>query len=117
MIGFPLSEDKLEEKRIASLLWQSYPILVSELWDSAEKQSRGACVQTHTNSMAKSTHICVSARVFYSAYFSIMQKNSFVACCLKIPVFPLYIVGKAGKRWKLYSAKPSYLGHRDPRLL
>ncbi|CAO2610542.1 Liver carboxylesterase 1 [Lemmus lemmus] len=27
MIGFPLSEDKLEEKRIASLLWQSYPIL------------------------------------------------------------------------------------------
>lgn len=80
MIGFPLSEDKLEEKRIASLLWQSYPILVSELWDSAEKQSRGACIQTHTNSVAKSTHICVSARVFYSAYFSIMQKN--LICCL-----------------------------------
>ncbi|XP_075833040.1 liver carboxylesterase 1-like [Microtus pennsylvanicus] len=27
MIGFPLSEDKMDEKRIASLLWQSYPIL------------------------------------------------------------------------------------------
>ena len=92
MIGFPLSEDKLDEKRIASLLWQSYPILVSELLDSAEKQkSGGACVQTHTNSVAKSTHVCVSAPIFYSAYFSIMQKNSFVACCLKIPVFPGYI--------------------------
>ncbi|XP_051051114.1 LOW QUALITY PROTEIN: liver carboxylesterase 1-like [Phodopus roborovskii] len=27
MIGFPLSEDKLDQKRIASLLWQSFPIL------------------------------------------------------------------------------------------
>ncbi|KAK7803212.1 hypothetical protein U0070_025696, partial [Myodes glareolus] len=27
MIGFPLSEDELDEKRIASLLWHSYPIL------------------------------------------------------------------------------------------
>ena len=76
MIGFPLSEDELDEKRIASLLWHSYPILVSELWDSAEKQrSVGACIQTHANSEAKSAYICVSAPVFYSAYFSIMQKN------------------------------------------
>ncbi|XP_003511206.1 liver carboxylesterase 1 isoform X1 [Cricetulus griseus] len=27
MIGFPLSEDKLDQKRTTSLLWQSYPIL------------------------------------------------------------------------------------------
>nr|XP_048282708.1 carboxylesterase 1D-like [Myodes glareolus] len=27
MIGFPLSEDELDEKRIASLLWHSYLIL------------------------------------------------------------------------------------------
>lgn len=83
MIGFPLSEDKMDEKRIASLLWQSYPILVSELWDSAEKQrSGGACVQTHTNSLAKSTHVCVSALVFYSAHFSTMQKKKKLICCL-----------------------------------
>ena len=48
MIGFPLSEDELDEKRIASLLWHSYPILVSELWDSAEKQRTVGFASKHT---------------------------------------------------------------------
>lgn len=41
MMGYPLSEGKLDQKTATSLLWKSYPLTV-RVWEPLAETERGA---------------------------------------------------------------------------